>query len=53
MLPGITLKKIRLTLHVSRPYAAMIRKGTQIPHPRHSVALAKLSSVTSASKEKC
>jgi len=42
-LPGVTIKKIGLTLHVSRPYAAMIRKGTQIPHPRHWLVLAQLT----------
>ena len=42
---GLTVKKIRVGLDVSHPYAAMIRKGEKIPHPRHWLALVKLVGV--------
>lgn len=45
-LSGLRVKKLRLALDVSHPYASMIRKGDRIPHPRHWVALAGLVGMT-------
>jgi hypothetical protein len=45
-LAGLTLKTIRTTIDVSNPYAAMIRKGERIPHPRHWLKLADLVGIT-------
>jgi hypothetical protein len=41
-LAKFTVKAIRLKLGVSHPYATLIRRGLEIPHPRHWVALAEL-----------
>ena len=38
-----TVKKIRLAIDVSHPYATLIKRGERIPHPRHWMPLAKLS----------
>ena len=40
-----TVKKIRLAIDVSHPYATLIRRGVSIPHPRHWVALAELTGI--------
>jgi CRISPR-associated endonuclease Cas1 len=37
--------KIKSALRVSMPYAIDIRKGRRIPHPRHWLSLAKLTSI--------
>jgi hypothetical protein len=42
-LARFTVKKIRLALNVSHPYATLIRRGSTIPHPRHWVPLAELT----------
>ena len=54
-LPGVAslceeseLKRIRTAIDVTHPYAAMIRKGIRIPHPRHWVPLAELAGVAGA-----
>jgi hypothetical protein len=39
---GFTNSEIAFALHVSKPYAAEIRKGQRRPHPRHWQALAEL-----------
>jgi len=41
-LSSFTVKKIRLTIDVSYPYATLIRRGEKIPHPRHWLSLAQL-----------
>jgi hypothetical protein len=43
---GFTIKKIRLALDVSHPYAAMLHKGAKIPHPRHWAKLANLAGIS-------
>jgi hypothetical protein len=42
-LASLTVPTIMRTLGVSEPYAAIIRAGRCVPHPRHWLALAKLS----------
>jgi CRISPR-associated endonuclease Cas1 len=42
-LAKLTVKKIRLAIDVSHPYATLIRRGMSIPHPRHWLSLAKLT----------
>ncbi len=42
-LSNFTVKKIRLTIDVSHPYATLIRRGVSIPHPRHWLPLAELT----------
>jgi len=41
-----TVKKIRLSIDVSHPYATLIRRGEKIPHPRHWLLLARLVDVS-------
>ncbi len=41
-LSKLTVKKIRLAIDVSHPYATLIRRGLSIPHPRHWLLLSKL-----------
>lgn len=48
-LSEFTVKKIRIALDVSHPYATLIKRGDKIPHPRHWVALAKLLEIRSLS----
>jgi hypothetical protein len=43
-LSKFTVKAIRLRLDVSDPYATLIKRGLKIPHPRHWMPLAELSS---------
>jgi hypothetical protein len=42
-LSKFTVKKIRLAIDVSHPYATLIRRGVSIPHPRHWLPLAELT----------
>lgn len=42
----IKIREISETMHVSKPYAALVRAGRRQPHPRHWLALAKLVGVT-------
>jgi hypothetical protein len=42
-LPTFTVKKIRIAIDVSHPYAALIKRGQRIPHPRHWLTLAELA----------
>ena len=42
-LPTIKVREIAQALHVSTPYAALIRAGRRRPHPRHWLALARLA----------
>jgi len=42
-LSNFTVKKIRLAIDVSHPYATLIRRGVSIPHPRHWMPLAELT----------
>jgi CRISPR-associated endonuclease Cas1 len=42
-LSKFTVKKIRLAIDVSHPYATLIRRGVSIPHPRHWMLLAELA----------
>jgi hypothetical protein len=44
-LTGVTVPVISSALGVSEPYAALIRAGRYLPHPRHWEALARLVSV--------
>jgi hypothetical protein len=41
-LSSFTVKKIRLAIDVSHPYATLIKHGDRIPHPRHWLTLAQL-----------
>jgi len=43
---GITVSAIASALGISGPYAAEIRAGRYLPHPRHWQALARLGGVT-------
>jgi hypothetical protein len=47
-LAAITYSSIASALNVSQPYAADIRAGKRIPHPRHWQALAQLAHVSPA-----
>ena len=42
-LATFAVKKIRLAIDVSHPYATLIKRGERIPHPRHWLALAELT----------
>jgi CRISPR-associated endonuclease Cas1 len=42
-LAKFTVKKIRLAIEVSHPYATLIRREVSIPHPRHWLPLAELT----------
>jgi len=44
-LVGLTVPSISSALGVSEPYAAAIRAGKRMPHPRHWLSLARLVSV--------
>jgi len=44
-LEGVTVPVIASALGVSQPYAAEIRAGRYLPHPRHWQALARLVGV--------
>ena len=45
-LSGITVPAISSALEISEPYAAQIRKGNHIPHPRHWLVLARLAGIS-------
>jgi hypothetical protein len=45
-LSGVTVPAISSALGLSEPYAAQIRAGRYIPHPRHWCALARLVGVS-------
>lgn len=40
---AFTVKTIRTTIDVSHPYATLVKRGDRIPHPRHWVALSRLT----------
>jgi len=42
----IKVREISETMHVSKPYAALVRSGRRRPHPRHWQALAELLKVS-------
>jgi hypothetical protein len=46
-LAEFTVKKIRVAIDVSHPYATLIKRGLKIPHPRHWIRLAGLAGVSS------
>ena len=46
LLSGITVPAISSALGVSEPYAAEIRAGRYLPHPRHWLTLARLAGVS-------
>jgi len=48
-LSGITIPAISSALGLSQPYAAEIRAGRQLPHPRHWQTLAQLIGVSQKS----
>jgi hypothetical protein len=41
-LAGVTISALRSALGISEPYAAFIRSGSRVPHPRHWPTLARL-----------
>ncbi|HEV2304195.1 MAG TPA: CRISPR-associated endonuclease Cas1 [Candidatus Acidoferrales bacterium] len=45
-----TIRSIMEALQVSKPYAADIRSGKKMPHPRHWLLLARLSGVRETAK---
>ncbi len=45
-LPGITVPVLSSALGISQPYAAEIRAGRCLPHPRHWLSLARLVGVS-------
>jgi CRISPR-associated endonuclease Cas1 len=45
-LVGFTLRAVMSALKISRPYAANIRDGKCVPHPRHWLALAAITTVS-------
>jgi len=45
-LSGITVPAIASALGLSVPYAAEIRAGRKLPHPRHWLTLARISGVS-------
>ncbi|HTT17861.1 MAG TPA: hypothetical protein VMG82_02885 [Candidatus Sulfotelmatobacter sp.] len=45
-LSGVTVRTISSTLSVSQPYAAEIRAGRYLPHPRHWLALARIVGIS-------
>jgi hypothetical protein len=42
-LAEFTIKKIRMAIDVSHPYATLIKRGSNILHPRHWLTLAELA----------
>jgi CRISPR-associated endonuclease Cas1 len=47
----IKVREISEAMHVSKPYAALIRAGRRRPHPRHWEALTKLVGVSAVCSE--
>jgi CRISPR-associated endonuclease Cas1 len=41
-LAGVTISALQSALGISEPYAAFIRSGSRVPHPRHWKSLAQL-----------
>lgn len=41
-LAGVAVSALRSALGISEPYAAFIRSGSRVPHPRHWQTLARL-----------
>jgi helix-turn-helix protein len=48
LLSGVTVPVLASALGISEPYAAEIRAGRYLPHPRHWLALARLVGVSPA-----
>jgi CRISPR-associated endonuclease Cas1 len=48
-LGGVSISTLRSALGISEPYAAFIRSGSRVPHPRHWQSLARLVGVSRAS----
>ena len=47
-LTGVAVPVLQSVLGISEPYAAFIRAGTRVPHPRHWQTLAQLVGISSA-----
>lgn len=47
-LTAVTIPALQSALGISEPYAAFIRAGTRVPHPRHWQTLAQLVGISSA-----
>ncbi|MGB2887690.1 MAG: helix-turn-helix transcriptional regulator, partial [Candidatus Acidiferrales bacterium] len=45
-LAGVTISALQSALGISEPYAAFIRSGSRIPHPRHWPLLARIVGVS-------
>ena len=45
---SVKVREIAQAMQVSQPYAACIRSGQRSPHPRHWLALARLSGTSIA-----
>jgi hypothetical protein len=45
-LSTFTVRRLRLLIDVSHPYATLIKRGDRIPHPRHWMRLAGLAEVS-------
>jgi CRISPR-associated endonuclease Cas1 len=46
LLAGVTISVLKSALGISEPYAAFIRSGSRVPHPRHWPTLARLVEVS-------
>ena len=46
-LRAIEVKEIAQAMQVSKPYAALIRSGRRLPHPRHFRTLTELAGLSS------
>jgi CRISPR-associated endonuclease Cas1 len=51
-LKTIKVREISDAMHVSKPYAALVRAGRRRPHPRHWQALAELAGVSVEGNER-
>jgi hypothetical protein len=51
-LRAIKVREISEVMHISKPYAALIRSSRRRPHPRHWEALAKLVGVSVEGEER-
>jgi hypothetical protein len=49
LLATVSISGLRSALSVSEPYAAFIRSGVRVPHPRHWPTLAQLVGISSTS----
>jgi len=52
-LAGITVPTISSALGISEPYAAQIRAGRYLPHPRHWQSLARLVGISAHGLPHC